>query len=133
MKFFLLSFAFLSTSAFAQWSTSFNTKIHNNLSISGRICKGGERGFGLDETICEKNQWLVTVDNMNVCSDEGMCTEIAVPPFVAELERANIITITTYAFYDIVPTTPVSKDVSKILETYWVRDNLNGRAHVVKK
>jgi hypothetical protein len=133
MKLFLLSFVLISSSAFAQWSSSFNTKIHNKLSISGRLCKGGERGFGLDEIICEKNQWLVTVDNMNVCSDEGMCTEIAVPPFVAELERANVITITTMAFYDIVPANPVSKDLQKILQTYWVKDNLNGRASVVKK
>lgn len=133
MKLFILSLTLISFSAFAQWSSSFSTQINNKLSISGRVCSGGERALGLKNTICDKGQWLVTVDNMNVCSDEGMCTEIAVPSFVAELERADVITITTAAFYNIVPADRVAKDIGAILKKYWVKDNLNGRATVVKK
>lgn len=133
MKFLFTACVLLSSHAFAQWNPSFHTRIHNKLAISGNVCHGGETTNGLDEEVCQKGQWLVNVDNINTCSDEGWCTEMAAPTFIAELDRANVITPATVGYFNIVAKSKLNTGVDKILKTYWVRDDFNGKAVVVKK
>lgn len=132
MKFLIVAAAFLSSTAFAQWNPQFHTRIHNKLAISGRLCEGGERTFGVESEICKKGQWMVNVDNINTCSDEGWCTEMAAPSFIAELERANIFIPHTGDYYDIIPVSKVSGDVNMILKKYWLHDH-EDKSEVVKK
>lgn len=131
MKFLILAAVFISSTAFAQWNPQFHTRIHNKLAISGRLCKGGERTFGVTTESCQRGQWMINVDNINTCSDEGWCTQIAAPSFIAELERANIFIPHEGDFYDIIPISKVSGEVSKILKKYWLHDD--GEVQMVKK
>lgn len=132
MKLFFLSFTLFATSAFAQWNSQFHTQIHEQLSVSGVICRGGETVYG-SEKECLKGEWLVTVDNLNLCSRDGICTQIHVSPFIAKLQKADVISITTISFYDVIPLTPITEDVALVLETYWMRDHFNGKAMMVRK
>lgn len=129
MKFLILAAVLLTGSAFAE-STRFHTRIHNKLAISGHLCKGGEVTF--DEEVCQKGQWMINVDNINVCSEEGMCTEMYAPDFIGELERANIFIPHEGNYFDIVPVSKVNGDVDKILRKYWLHD-MDGKTKVVKK
>lgn len=94
--------------------TTFNTRLTNNLAISGTVCEGGEvvesegRTFG-----CERDSWLVVVDNINFCTPEG-CTEVEVRPVIAVLQsRSGNGEI---QFFNIVPAIPVNDDTENILE-----------------
>ncbi len=130
MKTLIFAAVLLAGSAFAHSDSHFHTRIHNKLAISGHLCKGGEVTF--DEEVCQQGQWMVNVDNVNYCSDEGMCTQMATPSFIAELERANIFIPHEGEYFDIVPVSKVSMDVNQILKKYWLHDK-NGKAKVVKK
>ena len=133
MKFLILASVMLTSSAFAQWTTHFSTQISSKLSISGIQCRGGELSSSNREDTCEKGQWLVTVDNFNTCSKEGLCTELFVPSFVAKLVRVSMISVPEVRFFDIAPVSPVSSEVKAILKKYRLRDDMNGAAKVVKK
>lgn len=117
---------------------SFDTRLSPELRISGQKCEGGEtvavQGNGSTSTeTCEENQWLVVVDNENTCEPNGSCTEIGVNPIIAELERANVPSPTTYSFYNIEPETQTTDERRRILENHWVRFDLNGRPEVLEK
>lgn len=132
MKTFIIAAVLLSSSCFAQVANRFHTRIHNKLAISGFLCKGGEEAFGLEGEVCQAGEWLINVDNINVCSDDGMCTEMYAPSFIANLERANIFIPHKGEFFDIVPVSKVSGEVNKILKKYWLHD-LGGKSQMVKR
>lgn len=37
--------------------------------------------------ICPMGEWIMKVDDVNVCNEDGLCTQVAVFPFIARLER----------------------------------------------
>lgn len=108
-------------------ASSFNTRLSNELLISGRGC------IAEDAETCPEGLWLVIVDNLNRCSPEGHCTEIAVDPVVTELKQTDVVSASTLAFYDMIPLGPISDEQAQIMSKHWVRFDLNGDAIVLEK
>lgn len=110
--------------------TQFNTRLTNNLAISGTVCEGDEvvdsegRTYG-----CDPDSWLVVVDNVNFCTPEG-CTVVEVRPIIAGLQSRSGGGGGTQ-FFDIVPAIPVDDDVDDILEDVLVIFNDTEDAVVV--
>lgn len=108
---------------------SFSTRLRNDLLISGTKCRGGESAdFRGQSYICEREQWLIIIDNLNSCSPEG-CTEVEVQPFIVSLliessDRLN-------RFFVIYPDIPVSQQTEDILESVLVRVNNSSQADIV--
>jgi hypothetical protein len=116
------------------WGDEFETRINNNLKIEGEKCQGGETFEDLDtgETrVCEADQWMVTVDDQNTCGDEGICTQIFVPPFLARLEEDR--RTRRYQYLEIKPEQPVRDGITEVLEQYLVRFNRDGEGKVVER
>ncbi len=109
--------------------SNFNTRLTNNLAVSGTVCAGGEvveadgRTFG-----CERDSWLLVVDNVNFCTPEG-CTDVEVRPIIAVLQSRSGGDRTE--FFDIVPAIPVSNDTENILEDILVKFNDTENAVVI--
>lgn len=107
----------------------FSTRLNNRLLIAGDRCQGGE---SLDlpdgETqICNTDQWLVVVDNVNTCTTDGACTEVGILPIIANLRKA------TGSFYDILAASPTSDNIRSILGDHWVRFEPNRTPEVRPK
>jgi hypothetical protein len=126
MKFLMAILMFASFSAFAQ-GADFDTRIHDSLRISGRFCDG---------KICPKGQWLIDV-NENFCEvvEDGaeICTKRATTMFLAKLVYANIISISTTSYYEIVPVLEVRDEIKELISNYLVRFDINGKTRVVSK
>jgi hypothetical protein len=122
----------LSLSAFAQWNASFSTRVSAELAISGKRCIGGEPS-GVSSKNCSKGEWLLTFDDINHCGDNGACTEAFVFPFIAALERVEIVSPKTIAFYKIKPKEKISLHDRMELSKYWVKFDLNGETGVIRK
>lgn len=107
----------------------FNTRLTNELQISGTKCLGHEVADAEGVTyICEENQWLVIVDHVNTCTPEG-CTEVAISPTIAELLPATGDSIN--AFFEIAPVIPVSGETAANLERVLLRVDNTGQPTVV--
>ncbi len=121
-----------------RWDTSFSTRLSGQLLISGQRCLGGETTQVMIEgqeiiIHCPTGKWLVVVDNINRCSPEGQCTEVAVSPVVTALRKSNHPTASTLAFYNFIPRSPLSVAQAVIMKRHWVRFNLNGEPLVLEK
>ena len=133
MKVFItLGLCLLSVSAFAQWNAIFSSRVSADLLISGKRCIGGEPS-GVSNKNCMSGQWLVTYDDINHCRENGACTEAFVFPFIAELERVEIVAPKTVSFYKIKPRDRISLRDRMELSKYWVKFDLNGESGVIKK
>jgi hypothetical protein len=116
--------------------SKFSTRINNNLLIAGTRCEGSETttDSGGATVTCEKNQWLITLDNINICTPAGACTEIGVIPFVAELDRVDRVSIPEYTFFEIDPLSNVTPSQASTIDDYLVRFDLNDKeAKVISK
>ena len=116
--------------------SSFSTRINNNLLIAGTRCEGSETttDSGGRTVTCARNQWLITLDNVNTCTPAGACTEIGVIPFVAELDRVDRVTVPEYTFFEIDPISSVSATQANTVDDYLVRFDINDEeATVVPK
>lgn len=113
---------------------SFSTRINPSLLISGVRCEGNEtttdaRG---EEVGCSKDNWLVTIDNVNTCTVDGVCTEVAVVPIVAELDRSDRIDVSDrLTFFEIDPVSAVTQEQSDIAGDYLVRFDLENEVGTV--
>lgn len=114
----------------------FSTRLNNNLLIAGRRCEGSETttdNTGATVT-CEKDQWLITLDDVNTCTPGGACTEIGVIPFVAELDRSDRVEIPRYSYFEVDPLSRVTPNQEQKIDDYLVRFDLNEEeAEVVSK
>lgn len=116
--------------------SNFSTRINNNLLIAGTRCEGSETTTDSSGTTvtCARNQWLITLDNVNRCTPAGACTEIGVIPFVAELDRTDRVTIPEFTFFEIDPLSAVSRSQANTIDDYLVRfDVINEQATVIHK
>ncbi|HXH31491.1 MAG TPA: hypothetical protein VNJ01_11805 [Bacteriovoracaceae bacterium] len=104
----------------------FSTRLNNNFLVSGLKCNGGETTES-NGTIftCQRNQWLIKLDDINVCRDDGACTEADVIPFVAQLDQQDIIAAPEYTFFEIKPVSPVTNQQAARADDVWVRFDLN--------
>lgn len=107
--------------------TTFSTRLNTQLAISGVRCQGGE-SVEVESTdgtsriyFCRRNQWLVTVDNVNTCSPDGVCTEIEVGPVIANLRRSGNSNPPEQCTYSFSPVSPTTMDQRTILNSYQVR------------
>lgn len=105
---------------------SFSTRLSNTLLVAGVRCEGSET-VELNGTTytCNRNEWLVTIDDVNTCTDGGACTEIGVPPFIAELDRDDRIAIPEYTYFEIDPKSPVTPSQDRVTDQVHVRFDLN--------
>jgi len=91
---------------------SFSTRLNTQLMFSGHECQGHESvWFKEQQYFCNQGQWLVVVDNVNKCSEEGVCTEVAVEPSIMKLHFRH-----GQAQRSLIPISPLRKD-----QRYWVR------------
>jgi hypothetical protein len=138
MKSFLI-FLFFVKLAHATPEMTFSTRLSSGLSIAGNKCKGNEitqaeLNHHLGDYLCTRNEWLISVDYINRCSEvKGWCTEIEMLPITGKLKRYLSIKSDLYTFYNIIPTVPVSPETRWILRRHWVRVSIDGETTVVKK
>jgi hypothetical protein len=116
--------------------TNFSTRINNNLLIAGAKCNGGETTTDANgnTATCKNGQWLITLDNVNRCSDGGGCTEIGVVPFVGDLKETTGPSIPEANFFEIVPVSAVPARTTNTIDDYLVVVNQNtGTTEVVPR
>jgi len=116
--------------------TDFSTRLTNSLLIAGRRCEGGETTTDANgaTVTCDRDQWLITVDNVNTCTPGGACTEIGVVPFIAELDREDRVSIPEYTFFEIDPLSAVTPAQDSTVDNYLVRFDINDEeATVISK
>lgn len=119
------------------WSNVFSNRINPGLAISGVKCAGNEvieiewRGDPVFYK-CQQNQWLVVIDEKNVCDANG-CTEIMVAPFVAELRLEESSSNSSVAHYYIRPQSPIDLETWRIVHRYWVKFQKSGSSQVVRR
>lgn len=107
--------------------TNFSTRLNTELAISGVRCRGGETLEVQNDNgttsvyVCRTNQWLVTVDNVNTCTNDGICTEIDVPPAIANLRRSSNSNPPQQCTFNMNNTTPLSLEQRFYLNTHQVR------------
>lgn len=103
-------------------SDQFFTRLTNTLSIQGRECLGNELVL-VDEgktVACEFNQWIVTVDQRNVCAN-GSCTQNFVFPFIATMNKVH--EDGDFDYFQIQNVTAVDTQTTHIISLFWVRFN----------
>lgn len=136
MKNLSLTLTLISFSAFAEpFPQYFQTRLNPKLSFEGTKCFGGEEVEIMEDEVsrvisCEKDQWIITVDNKNYCNEE-FCTEIYNYPFTAELKQINFPSAAEYTFHSIVPFTKVDESTQQDLRTHIVRFDPNGEPVVL--
>ena len=116
--------------------SNFSTRINNRLLIAGTRCQGSETTTDANgaTVTCQRDQWLITLDNVNTCTAGGACTEIGVIPFVAELDRTDRVTIPEFTFFEIDPLSAVTPTQENTIDDYLVRFDLNNeQATVIAK
>lgn len=97
----------------------FESRVSPELAISGTLCEGNEVVVSEGSThLCERNHWLIFVDNLNRCTPEG-CTDFEVNPVAAALRPLNSDASTI--IFSIEPAVPVSDVIEDILERIFVR------------
>lgn len=114
---------------------SFSTRLSPTLLIAGTRCEGNETTIDANgaEVGCEKDNWLITIDDVNTCTADGtICTEVAVAPIVAELDRNDRIDIgDEQTFFEIDPVSAVTDRQAEIANDYLVRFDLDEESATV--
>jgi hypothetical protein len=116
--------------------SNFSTRINDLLAIAGQKCNGSETTSDANgqSATCNPGQWLVTLDNVNRCVNGAGCTQIAVTPFVADLDPTINPDDPGATFYNIQPDSSVSTAVAMAIDQFEVRvDNDSGDTSIVKK
>lgn len=112
---------------------NFSTRLDNDLLVEGNECKGGETTeFDMQTYTCEVGQWLMVLDNQNICTDDGVCTEIYVAPVIGVLESIDNPD-DDYIYNVIQPVSPVSEKQQEVIRNVYVRYDFNGNTEAVKR
>lgn len=97
----------------------FSTRLNNTLLIAGEQCSGDESTVSQGQIFnCESTEWLITVDDINICSPEG-CTEVEVVPVIGILVPTSSQGDTD--FFDIEASIPVDANITNTLRQVTVR------------
>lgn len=68
----------------------FSTRLNSTLLVGGRRCLGNETTeINGQVFLCQSDQWLITVDNINTCDESGTCTQVPSPSFIGKLEKIS--------------------------------------------
>lgn len=105
---------------------SFSTQLTSKLYVAGVSCEGNERitveNNGDPATfLCERDQWLVTVDTINDCPESDCDRTTKISPFIANLRRATGDFPDNVRIFHIRPVSPVAPSVIDVLDNHWVR------------
>lgn len=112
---------------------NFSTRLDNDLLVEGNECKGGETTeFDTRTYTCQVGQWLMVLDNQNICTDDGACTEIYVSPVIALLKSIDNPD-DDYIYNVIQPVSPVSEKQLEVIRDVYVRYDFNGNTEAVKR
>jgi hypothetical protein len=114
----------------------FSTRLTPTLLIAGKRCEGTETTTDATGTnvTCAKDKWLVTLDDANTCTPQGLCTEIGVVPFVAELDRSDRIELPRFTYFQIDPLSAVTPTQEDKIDDFLVKFDLQDEnAEVVPK
>ncbi len=108
----------------------FNTRLNNSLLISGLKCRGDEttESYG-NGANCLANEYLVTIDEVNICDEDGRCTESIVIPIVAQLINTNA-GLDGYAIFNIEAISSASDRQLKVLSSVFIVSDINGNGVV---
>lgn len=98
----------------------FFTRLTNTLSFRGFKCLGNELVLVDEgETVqCEFGQWVVTVDQTNVCAN-GSCTQDFVFPFMATMNKVD--EENGFDYFEIKNVTEVDANTTNLISLFWVR------------
>ena len=111
----------------------FRTRLNNTLLIEGKICRGDETteayGHG---SLCNAGQYLVYVDNVNICDEFGRCTDYVVIPIVAALENIDAGSM-GFSTFIIAPKSPVTSTQKNILDNVLLNSDIYGNGTVLFK
>lgn len=117
----------------APFPQEFNTRLNSSLLISGTRCKGDEttelNGRG---SLCEARNYLIYIDNVNICDSSAICTEFVVIPIVASLEDIDARNPDSRVFF-ITSKSPTTGAQDNILENVAVESDMNGNGSVFFK
>lgn len=112
---------------------NFSTRIDNNLLVAGTRCEGGETTEYDGETHeCNEGEWLVILDQQNVCTDDGVCTEIYVYPVVANLQTSSGPD-ENFHYSIIEPISPVSESQQEVIDKVFIRTDFEGKTEAVRR
>ena len=90
---------------------SFETRLRSNLLIAGERCED-----------CQQDQWLVTIDNQNTCTSDGICTKIFVSPVISDLTESSVsLPPDLGCTYDMNPLGPLSSEQLEEMKKHEVR------------
>lgn len=110
----------------ARFPDNFSTRLNNELLVAGTRCNGGETTeINGQVTMCEQNQWLITVDNVNTCTDDGVCTKIFSPPFIGNILRQEETDI-NFSYFDLFSVNGANVTQQQILQRVRVKCNPDG-------
>lgn len=111
----------------------FETRLSPTLLVSGVICRGDETIIFEDVTYeCEARQYLVKIDDVNTCQSSGVCTNFAVPAFIADLVKARTET-PGFSVFDIDPDSPTEGNQDNVIDVVGVKSDVLGNALVFFK
>lgn len=119
--------------------TEFSTRLNNQLLIEGVRCRGGEttQVENADGTtsvyVCPRGRWLVNVDNINTCTDDGLCTEIFVFPIITSLSRAGNSNPPEQCTFNFTPRSPASPSQRTLMNDHQVRFSRDTEPVVIRK
>lgn len=108
---------------------SFETRLTNNLLVSGERCTGTEVvDVDFQSVICDPDKFLLTVDNENYCTPEG-CTNVNVEPAIASLIGGSSDNLTTYFSFELM--SPLDDQKEDIVDTLLLRIRNNDEPTVI--
>jgi hypothetical protein len=118
---------------FAPIPQEFTTRLSPTLLIEGQRCRGDEttETFG-NGAECDAGQYLIYIDDVNVCDGSGRCTTDVVTPIIGELLNTNSSS-TSVSIFDIEPKSLVTQDQLVILKGVAVASDVNGNGTVFFK
>jgi hypothetical protein len=111
----------------------FRTRLNSTLLIEGIVCRGDEttEPYG-NGSLCSATQYLVYIDNINICDEFGRCTDYVVIPIVAALENIDAGS-TGFSTFIINPKSPVTSTQKNILDNVLLTSDINGNGTVIFK
>jgi len=108
----------------------FRTRLNSSLLLSGDRCRGEEttepNGHG---SLCEAGNYLIYIDDINICDSSGSCTDFVVTPIIGRLEDTDARDQDTRFFF-IIPKSLTTSTQKNILENVVIESDLNGNGFV---
>lgn len=108
----------------------FSTRLNNSLLVAGNRCRGDETTeTGGHGSQCVAGNYLIYIDDVNICDSSGICTDFVVTPIVGSLEDTNARNPGEKVFF-IIPESETSGAQKSILDSVALEVDINGNGTV---